>query len=646
LKDHIPMNIPKELKIFTAAFCVFVVTSLAFFPSLHNDFVNWDDRSYVRDNPAVASLSVGNSRKIFGSFSVGNYQPLTLLSYALDYHFFGHRPFGCHLTNLLFHALNGLLVFWLVLLLGGSVSVAFLTAVFFGVHPLHVESVAWVSGRKDVLYAFFFLGALVCYCYYLRTRPGRRFYFYALVLFLFSLLSKATAVTLPLVLFLLDRFLERKGRAFFWADKAPFIVLSLAFGALAFFAQDAAGAVRHRELFHFFDRVLVALFAVGFYLTKTFWPVALSCLYPYFVLPGAPGFFLPLVAGSVAAAGAVFFYLGRFSRVVVFSGLFFLLTLLPVLQFVPLGQTLTADRYMYLPILGIAYGASEGVAWLFLMSARHKKPFAKIFLALGTAVLVAALGTLTWKRCGVWRDSETLWSDVLARYPDSATACNNLGGFLAEEGRDEEAIPLLKKAIERDPSYSSAYNNLGMILGGAGKREEAIAFFTKAAETDPRFAWAYNNLCEAYTDLGRFGEALVSCERAIRIQPDYAEAYVNLGVVYFRTGRNDEAAASFKKALESDPACAGAYNNLGSMAAMMGQKEAAAALLGKAVEIAPDYAEAYGNLAFVYLQEGQKERAAALYRKARELGFLNPFLSEELGPYPGPERPGRDKEGS
>ncbi len=537
------MNPLKGFKTLAAAWLIVAVTSAAFLPSLKNGFVNWDDPLYVSENPAIRSLAPARIGEIFSSFSVGNYQPLTVLSYALDYRFSGLDPFGYHATQLVFHLLNCLLVFWLVFLIGGRAPVACLTALLFGVHPLHVESVAWVSARKDVLYAFFFLGAMICYCYYLRGGRARRFYYGALTLFLLSVLSKATAIILPLVLFLFDAYLDRKDKRLFFADKVPFFVLSVVFGAIGFFAQYAAGAVRQPELFSFADKILIAPFAVAFYLFKTAWPVGLSALYPYFVMPGDPSVLLPAVALCVAALGAAVFVSRRPSRVVVFSGLFFLLTLLPVLQLVPLGRIIVADRYMYIPCLGIFYGLSEGFQRFYGKRFGRGGKAGKVVLALFLAGVVAELGALTWTRCGVWKDSGTLWSDVLVRYPRASIALNNLGAFYAGRGRHEEAIALFRKAIEIDPHGVGAEGNL-------------------------------------------------------------AESYVRLGIVHYEAGRRQEAGRSFEKAIEADPRCAAAYNNLGSLAAMAGRREEAIALFRKTLEIDPSYAEASRNLALALALDG------------------------------------------
>ncbi|MGE5279745.1 MAG: tetratricopeptide repeat protein [Deltaproteobacteria bacterium] len=557
------MNIPlKSLKVFVAIFLVLAVASAAFFPSLKNGFVNWDDPLYVLENPAIRSFSADNILRAFDSFFVGNYQPLTILSYALDYRVHGLRPGGYHATNLFVHLANCLLVFGLALLLGGRVGVACLTALLFGIHPLHAEAVAWVSGRKDVLYAFFFFGALLCYVRYLKSGGDRRCYYAALVFFLCALLSKAMAVTLPLVLFLLDRYAGRKEGRLVWADKVPFFVLALIFGVVALSAQHAAGAVRPGGAAALADKIPVALFSVLFYLYKTVWPVSLSNLYAYFVVPkGSFALFSFLIL--CAAGGVVLLsWRARRSRVFVFGGLFFLVTLLPVLQFVSLGAIIVAERYMYVPLFGIVYGLSEGMSRLCPRGCARRRGSACLALAILAA---AALGALTWERCAVWKDSGTLWRDVLAHYPRSPIALNDLGTFYAGEGRLEEAAGLFRAAVA----------------------------------VDPVFADANNNLCKAETRLGRTAEALAACGRAIDVDPRHAESHVLLGLLYYRQGDLEAAAAAFGEALAVDPGCAAAYNDLGILAAKAGRRGEAAALFKTALALEARNPEARRNLALV-----------------------------------------------
>ena len=269
------------------AFCaclILVIVSLSFLPSLKCGLVNWDDDRYLSNTPAVQSLSLTTVKEASTSFFIGHYQPLTILSYALDYHFYKLNPYHYHLTNLILHLLNSLLVFYLIYLLSGNIIVSFITAILFGLHPLHVESVAWVSERKDVLYSFFFLLSCITYLYYLTKGNKHKYYILSLFLFLCSLLSKSMAVTLPLLLLLIDYYLKRKPNKTLLLDKIPYFFLSIIFGIIAIFGVG----IRPKVGFSLFGALSAASYATVFYLGKLFLPIKLSCLYPdYSFEPGS-----------------------------------------------------------------------------------------------------------------------------------------------------------------------------------------------------------------------------------------------------------------------------------------------------------------------------------------------------------------------
>ena len=268
-----------KIKIVFLLFLILIISLPAFLPCLKNGFV-WDDRQYLIENSAVQALSFKNVTRIFTSFTEGNYHPVTFLSYLLEFHFFKLNPAGYHLINLILHLFNSLLVFWLFMLLTRSSAVSFITSILFAIHPLHVESVAWVSGRKDVLYAFFFITAIISYLYYLKKRKGNAFYLLSLFLFILSVLSKSMAVSLPLVLFLIDYLSGRKFDKTALLDKVPFFVLSIVFAVIGFVSQYTGGAVRQEPLV-LYDSILNACYAVVFYLNKALAPVKLACFYPY-----------------------------------------------------------------------------------------------------------------------------------------------------------------------------------------------------------------------------------------------------------------------------------------------------------------------------------------------------------------------------
>ncbi len=563
------MKIPENRKTLFFLFPILIFTFLVFFPCLKNGFVNWDDDWYFTNNALIKSVSFHNVKKIFTSFLADRYtyQPLTAFSYLVEYHFFKSDPAGYHLVSLLLHVFNTGLVFWLVYILSKRRFMACVVGILFGMHPVHVESIAWVSARKDILCGFFFLLSLIAYARYLRLNRSAGYYILSLAFFLLALLAKTMAITLPLVLFLLDGLLTPDNKKISFRDKIPFFALSFIFAGIVVFGLFSSGAIPHQAGFDLFEKFFIANFIVLFYLTKILVPVGFSCWYPGMVLSGQPLSFIFLIfLFFIASLGCLFLFLKNRLRHMVFGALFFLATILPVLQFLPTGRALVADRYLYIPSLGIFYLAAEG---LFLLCYRKRPGYPdkliKIFLVLSFVFAVGVLGISTFKRCAVWKNDLTLWKDVLKHDPRSATAYNNLGIFFAQNGGKKEAMVLFKRAIRIDSRHFRAYNNLGMAYSDVGKSKDAVACFKKSIALNPRFVSGYINLCREYTRMGRFDEALAACRLAIKFDPDRAEGYNSLGAVYYGLGETQEAIRLFKKALDLDPSCATALHNLDSL---------------------------------------------------------------------------------
>ncbi|MFA7283052.1 MAG: tetratricopeptide repeat protein [Candidatus Omnitrophota bacterium] len=565
----------KNFRIPAALVALIIIVSAAFLPSLGNGFVNWDDQLYVTENSAVADFSFSGAERIFSSFFAGNYQPLTIFSYSLDRLFSGLNPYGYHLTNLILHLLNCLLVFWLFYLLSRLETVGLLTAVFFGLHPLRVESVAWISQRKDLLYAFFFLAALIFYLYYLRKDKKERLYYYlALGSFLCSLLSKAMAVVLPLVLMATDYFIGRPKGESRIRDKIPFFALSVIFGAVALMGQYSDGAVRPDMPGGAWGMLSVPFYAVFFYLQKIFFPAGLSCLYPRNDIHLSFGFFLLPAAYVVICI--LLFLLNKGRKKIVFSNLFFLICLLPVLQFVPLGETMVADRYTYLASAGISYLCAAGL--VFLWGAGKRYPGAARVVIIATLVFLSgSMVFMSRQRCRAWHDSLTLWSDVLEKYPNAAMAYHNraiaynenkeypeaildfnraasllpeeqrrmiylyLIRLYREEGREKEAEDLFEKIKKSDAGVFRRYYQNANRLRDAGRYRKAIALYQGARELNPENPALDNDEGVAYLYYGKFKKAAVLFEKALRLGLDPGLAHNNLALAYYY-GKNYAAA--------------------------------------------------------------------------------------------------------
>ena len=513
-----------------------VLTFISFSSSLNNGFTNWDDEEYVTENPLIHDLSLENIKTIFAvSFKEAFRQPLPLISYSIEYRFFKLDPFIYHLDNLIIHILNTTLVFLLIFLLSRNPAISFIVAILFGVHPLHVESVAWVSERKDVLSTFFYLISLISYIQYC-DKEKWSYYYLSIFVFILSLLSKAMGVTLPFILLLYDHLVERGINRKTLIEKIPFFVISGAFVLITLYTFSSANALESRHLYTPFHNLLLACRNIVFYLIKIFIPTNLSAYYPY-PAPSSIGIFMPGYLFSfifVIILGVAIVYI-QYNRDVLFGSLFTLITLLPVVKLVPFGGggAVAADRYMYIPSIGIFY-------ILAILSERIYRrcnalnEWAGRVAILSFISMVIALSYLTYQRNQVWHDSETLWIDTIKKSPESSVAHNNLGLAYYGKGRINDALKEYLKAIELNPRYSEAYYNTGLAYYDMGLYNKAVESYKKAL----KFTWReedlrdiYNNLGNAYAKMGLLMEAKRSYEAALKIAPDDPVARNNLKIL-------------------------------------------------------------------------------------------------------------------
>jgi tetratricopeptide (TPR) repeat protein len=527
-----------------------VAVFLAYQPAWHAGFI-WDDDVYVTQN-RLLTVPDGLKRIWFSLNSPSQYFPLTYTTFRIERALWGLKPAGYHGANLLLHAVNALLVWRLLKRLG--VPGAWLAAAIFALHPVQVESVAWITERKNVLSLFFFLLALLAWVEFVedRPKPGWRFYFLSLFFYLLALCSKTTACTLPAALLVLWLKGKPVGR-FRLAQMIPFLVLGAGMGLVTVwwerYHQGTQGAFFSYGLQ---ERILIASHALWFYAGKLIWPANLTFSYPRWLLNAAdPLAYGWLVAG--AGACAVIYFARRFTgRGVEVAALFYVATLSPMLGFIMLytfRYAFVADHYQYIasigPIALAAAGMTRAVGFL-----GKRKLFLQPVLG-GTLLLV--LGVLTWRQCGMYADPETLWRATIAKNPVSWLAHNNLGYVLRQKGQVDEAIVQYQKALEIDPGYANAHYNFGNALFQKGRVDEAMEHYQKALEIQPQYAEAHNNLGNVLRQKGRVDEAIIQYQKAVVIEPDFAMAHYNLGMVLAQKGLADEAIAQFKETLRFKP---------------------------------------------------------------------------------------------
>ena len=538
-----------KLKLITSVVLILITVFAAFLPSLKCGFINWDDYKYIVDNTAITSLSLTSLKTIFTSFFVVHYQPLTILSYSFDYQYYKLNPFGYHLTNLILHIFNCLLVFYFIFLLSKNIGASLITTIFFGIHPLRVESVVWISERKDVLYAFFYLSSMISYIYYLTKNNKLKYYFFSLFLFLCSLLSKSMAVTLPFVLLLLDYYLKRKPEKISFLNKVPYFCLSFIFSSIAILGSYLDNALRSESHYNFFSMLSVACYDIVFYITKLLFPLRLSCLYPYYSSEFNLVYLYSIIAVILLCVGLILSI--RYTKKILFGGLFFVITLLPALYV----ELIVADRYSYISSIGIFFILASFLCWFY-----DKRR--KLLVLLFVVVITTILSVITYNRSKVWHDGISLWSNALSTNSNSAKIYNNRGVAYSDLGKHNEAILDYKKALEIDPYNADSYNNLGVSLLNKKEYSQALAEFNKTLRINPHYSQAYYYIAMIYGILDNHQEAIKFCKKTIQIDPNNAKAYALLCSAYGNIGNFTEAVQAGKKAIEFDSSFASAQYNL------------------------------------------------------------------------------------
>lgn len=600
-----------------------LATVVTYAPAINNGFTKWDDPLYVTENHHIRDLSYSTLDANFRSFLGGNYHPLTVASLALDYHFWRLNPKGYHITNVVLHVLNTLAAFGLIFLLTGSRDLSLITALFFGIHPLHVESVAWVSARKDVLYALFYLGACISYLLWLRKDRRKAFYYAgALGLFLLSLLSKGMAVTLPLALILIDFYggrrvaLKRQ-----LLEKAPFFILSLVFGLLAVVAQKESAAIGNLASVPLYERALVACYGFLVYLFKALVPVKLSAFYPYpdNVARGLPGSFW--IAPLLVAVIAVAVYRSRhYGRGVMFGALFYLVNVALVLQLIPVGRAITADRYTYVSYIGVGFVLALGYRYLMHgpLARRNglKRAGTVVVSTFGAILMLAARA-----RCEVWKDNVRLWTDVISKYPTAALAYKNRAITYRESGDYERAMADLEQALSLDPNDAGALCNRGNLFYSKGGYERALVDLGRAISLDPSMADAWNSRGAVRSRVGRYEEALADFDKAIELKGDFADAYLNRANTFLALKRYDRALAGCNAYIAWEPGDARGYFCRGIARFSLGDLAGASEDYGSALKIKPDFRHAYFFRSKALAAMKQYEGALHDALQAQSLGY-------------------------
>ncbi|MHC4646155.1 MAG: tetratricopeptide repeat protein [Planctomycetota bacterium] len=625
--------------ILSICFALVLSTALVFWQVRNFDFVNYDDNEYVYENQHVPNgLTRDGVIWAFTNCDIGYFQPLTWLSLMCDCHLFGPNPGRMHLVNVLLHLANTLLLFAVLKKMTGSLWPSAFVAAAFALHPMHVESVAWIAQRKDLLSTFFFLLTLLAYTGYAKGASVYR-YTAAFAVFALGLMAKPMLVTLPFLLLLLDywplnRFEARQPSTTsdpqfpqstpaahrhttlhrIIIEKIPFFLLSAVSCVITFLTQQAGGIIVDIKSIPLKHRVANVFFSYAAYMRKSLWPQNLAVFYPFNAVRSIPLWQFVLYALLLAAVSCLVICLGRTRKYLLVGWFWFVGTLIPVIGLIQFTGSSHADRFTYIPYIGlfimIAWGLPE------LLS---KCPYRKLILTVSMVIVLTALAISAYRQVAFWNNSVTLFSHALEVTRDNPLACYNLGNAYDDLGRHQDAAEAYKRAMKTKPDYLDACYNLGNAYANLGRYQQAIDAFKQAITIKPDFAYAHCNLGAAYGNLGRYQQAIQALEQAIRIDPHHLDAYCNLGAAYGSLGHYQQAIDAFKQATKIKPDDPYAWCNLGNACGALRRYNEAIDAFKQAIKIKPDYTDPRFNLGLTYLNIGDKSSALEQYEILKTL---------------------------
>ncbi len=607
------------------ALILVLVTVSLYWPATGSEFINSDDGLYVYENHVVKrGFTVAGINWAFTSLEAANWHPITWLSHMVDVELFGMNAGGHHFTNLALHALNAVLLLFLMMRMTGARWPSVIVAALFALHPLHVESVMWVSERKDVLSTLFWILATLAYAGYAR-KPGAWRYLGVVILFLIGIMAKPMLVTLPFVFLLLDFWplgrVTRGGlRSFQHAgqhssirrlvyEKLPLFIISAVSCWVTWIAQAGSGAIKTMDLIPFSVRVTNAVISYATYLAKIVWPDPLAFHYPLHAdIQLGKFFFAVLLLITITLVAGL--HARRFPYIIT-GWLWYLGTLVPVIGIVQVGTQAMADRYTYIPLTGVFFIIAWG--WLDL-TAKRRIPLKLLSVVLAIGWL-SGLSFVTRHQIHYWKDSISLLGHTLEVTTGNYGAHSNLGLALSAAGRQDEAIEHFHRALEINPRFVQAINNLGQAYEKKGNRTAAVEQYLEAIRIDPKFADSRYNLGNIFAQRGLTRKAEKQYRLALQIRPADPEILNNLGNVLAATGEYAEAVRLYRRALGSIPDAIKIKNNLGVTLFRQGQLEAARNIFKEIVARYPGHADAYYSIGYICEKQGHLAKAGRYYEK-------------------------------
>ena len=602
---------------------VLALTFIAFIPALTNDFVNWDDDYNLANNTNTALLNWDNVVKIFSEHVIGNYNPLPILTFAIERSIFGLDPTIYHVNNVLLHLVCVFFIFRIFRSLNLTTLAAGAGALLFGIHPMRVESVAWVTERKDVLFGAFFLSALWLYIHYVKSGYAKKYFYAALGLFFFSLLSKIQAVSLPLTMLLVDYYFRRPLQMKLVLEKWAFFTLSLLIGLVGIYFLKDQGSINDATTYTIAQRLLIGAYSLGVYLVKFIFPYEMSPLYPY---PGA----LPwqVYLGPIAVLAILgFSYLAykKDWRPYLFGVLFFLFNVMFVLQVVGAGQGFLADRFTYIPFAGLMFMVVYAGQSLMTDNQRSGK------LALyGFGGLLVLFFIMTWQQNKVWTDSDTLWTHVLKHEDKTSLPFRNRANYRRDQGRTEEALADYNSAITLKPD-GALYNSRAKLYFNLKKYDLSLQDYNRAIATDSTEGEFYINRGAVFALSNDLPRALEDFNKGLKLDPDHANGYKNRSLIYQSFGQWENAESDISKYLTMHPEDADLWYERGRIRNVLNKPKDGLPDLDRAIQLNNKQGLYYYEKMKCLLLLGQKAQAQQLQPIIQQFGIMiEPEVAKKL----------------
>ena len=606
---------------------IIAAATIAFYiPSIGGGFI-WDDDAYVLNNALLQSLD--GLKRIWFTNESPQYYPLVFTTFWIEHYLWGLKPIGYHITNVAIHSLNAILVWFIVRRL--KIPGAFIIGLIFAVHPVHVESVAWITERKNVLSGLFYLSALFTFLKF-DDGDGRRWYLLSLLFFILALFSKTVACTLPAAILIIRWYKVGMPTPGFIALLVPFFAGGAIMGLnTARLEITRVGAMGMEWSMTFIERVVLSGKIASFYAAKLFYPAELIFIYPRWTIDATDVYQWVFTAGVILLALALLLSLKKIGRGPSAALAFFLVTLFPALGFFdvyPFRYSYVADHFQYLASLGIITLAVAIPAWALTARGTSSTPMKTLFYSVSTAAIIM-LGLLTWKQGYVYSGLETLWRDTIRKNPSAWIAYNNLGIVLASRDKLEESVESYRSAIRLKPDHAKARRNLGNALSRLGRFDEAMVEYNESIRLKPFDPETYYNIGITFSDRGNYSEALEYYDKALTYKPNHAYAHYNSAIAYTNLNLPEEAIKAYTNAIESKPDFADALNNLGNVTLGLGRLEEATIHYKNAIRYKPYNIYAYNNLGIIFSQQKKFDESISYYRKALKIdpGYADAYYN-------------------